>query len=361
MMGQFDEFWETMRTPDGNESWHRAQGYIARFRDADPAGNLGAFVVEPGTGHFPWSDANATLLAQWIRSVAARRIPADGGPLVPLSATSGWLLGFDLRTPTVTPWTEWQGDLTKTLWLPDEATARLAAAYHADLGKGLKDQFISWKDGTWVDAGVRHFFTKPTWVEGGATVRTSPAFRSTIPGRHDNKGPNWPGAGEPATDGGTPITVAIVAGAAVAGPGPTDVTMALNPIYDDPSARITFIARAPAGNGHRATEQVGMMPRGFKGLTGGAEQTLSFTAPESWSAAAGPLALGATSSQGLPVAYHVAYGPGRIVDGALVVDQIPARAALPMELVVVASQMGRATPNPVRMAAPVARTIRITR
>jgi hypothetical protein len=360
MMGQFDEHWDGMRDAEGRESWERAQAWIGRFRAAAP-GNLGAFVAEPGAGHFAWSEANASLLAQWIRSVAARRIPADGGALVPLDPASGWLLPFALRKAEVAAYADYTGDRAQASWLPDEATARLAAAYHAPLGQGLADQFIAWKDATWVDAGVRFFFTQPTWSGDGATVLTHPVFRADVPGRIEGKGPIWPDAGKPVGNGGTPITVAVAAGAAVAGPGPHEITLALDAVYDDPTTRITFIARAPAGGGHRATELIGMMPRGFKGLTGGAAQSIAFTAPEQHALGAGPLPLQASSDSGLPVALHVAHGPARIVDGKLVIDQMPARAVLPLEVRIVASQMGRGTAPQVRMAAPVARTIRIVR
>ncbi len=75
MLGQFDEFGGTMRRADGRETWEGPRDELARFRAKNEA-NLGSIVVEPGAGHFAWSDRNAVYMAMFIRKAADARIGA---------------------------------------------------------------------------------------------------------------------------------------------------------------------------------------------------------------------------------------------------------------------------------------------
>jgi hypothetical protein len=72
-----------------------------------------------------------------------------------------------------------------------------------------------------------------------------------------------------------------------------------------------------------------------------------------------PVALKATSDAGLPVEYHIAYGPAEIHDGRLVIAKIPKRATLPIPVKIVAYQFGRGLPPLFQAAAPVEQTIQI--
>ena len=71
--------------------------------------------------------------------------------------------------------------------------------------------------------------------------------------------------------------------------------------------------------------------------------------------------LRATSSAGLPVEFHVAYGPAVIDQGKLKLTEIPAKAKFPIEVKVVAYQFGRGLPPLVQRAMPVEQTLLVTK
>ena len=60
---------------------------------------------------------------------------------------------------------------------------------------------------------------------------------------------------------------------------------------------------------------------------------------------------------GLPVEYHIAYGPAKIVEGKLVIADIPHRAKYPIALRIVAYQFGSGVQPHVQTAEPVEQTL----
>ena len=60
LVGQFDEFGGLMRDDKGFEGpWERARAHMNAYRQRDE--NLGCLVVEPGAGHFAWSERCAKV------------------------------------------------------------------------------------------------------------------------------------------------------------------------------------------------------------------------------------------------------------------------------------------------------------
>ena len=96
-------------------------------------------------------------------------------------------------------------------------------------------------------------------------------------------------------------------------------------------------------------------------MTKGTDQTITFPPIGNLNANSGPVQLRATSDADLPVEYYVAYGPAKVVDGKLTIAELPARAAFPIYLKVVAYQFGSGVEPLVKTAAPVEQTIRIER
>jgi hypothetical protein len=367
MVGQFDEFGGAMRREDGRESWQGARDHVAAYRGRN-AGNLASIVVEPGAGHFAWSDRNAAYLALWIRKAARARIPATWpiGAAEPVALKSidprgGWLT--DLTIHSAGPagpaaWAQYRGEKSKAAWHFDKEMAEATVAYHAG-GFGRKDQFIRWNDPYWVDAGARFFFTRIQWVGDGQTFEVHPAYADKYPSQHKGRGPRWPMAGKPVGRAKAPIRVRHVSGP-VAAAGANRFHMrydALTPA--GARSRVTFLACSAGDAEHRYTEQVGMLPRGFRGLTKGKAQTVTFPPIGKVTAGTGPVELRAISDAGLPVEYYVAYGPAAISGGKLYICEIPARAKWPIAVEVVACQFGRGVEPLVKTATPVPRAIRI--
>jgi hypothetical protein len=362
MVGQFDEFGGLMRDEDGREgAWERGRDGVAAYRAQDPR-HLASIVVEPGAGHFAWSQRNAEYLALFIRKAAAamipKRWPIDAAEPIKVNAidpTTGWLTDLTIRTAGEHPpaaYAEFTGDRARAAWHFDREMALATVAYHQGIGR--RDQFIRWTDRYWVDAGARFFFTSPTWVEDGQTLRVHPVYADKYPGQHGGHGPRWLQAGEPVEHSKAPIRLKVVGGPlVVTGPDTLRIRYhALAPAGD--AGRMTFMAYSAGDETYRHTEQVGMMPRGFRGHNRGRDQTITFTAPPNLKTNAAPLELHATTDADRKVEFYVAYGPAAVVDGnKLVITELPARATFPIEVKVVAWQFGSGIAPQVKTANPV--------
>ncbi|MGA2035467.1 MAG: hypothetical protein ABSG68_24730, partial [Thermoguttaceae bacterium] len=372
MIGQFDEFGGTMRNPSGRETWEGGRDAIAEFRAKDPR-NLASVVVEPGAGHFAWSDRNAAYLALFVRKAAGARIPdwrMDAKQPVHCKSVdpeNGWL--SDLTTGTMYSWSaagqsapapygQYSGDKTHAAWHFDREIAEATVAYHAR-GFGKKDQFIRWKDPFNVDAGARYFFSNIQWIGDGQTFEVHPFYADQYPVPHASGGPRWSDAGKPAGHSTAAMLVKPVSGPLVA--------VSANSFrirYDGlapatEAARPTFMAFSAGDAEYRYTEQVGMLPKGFSGLKSGKTQTITFPPISNLKAKSGPVKLAATSDAGLPVEYYVAYGPAEVADGKLSIAELPLRATFPITVKVVACQFGRGVEPLVQTARPVEQTIQI--
>lgn len=366
MLGQFDEFGGTMRDEAGRESWEGGRDALAAYR-AQNERHLASLVVEPGAGHFAWSDRNAAYLALFLRKAAQARIPdwpldaKDPAKCREIDPHTGWLTDLAIRAKgeaAPAPFDAYRGDKARAAWHFDKEMADATVAYHAG-GFGKKDQFIRWSDPVWVDAGARFFFTQLQWVGDGQTFEVHPVYAEVYPSQHDGKGPKWPRAGQPVGHSSAPIRVKQVSGpVTIAGPSSFRIQFdALAPATE--AARVTFMAFSEGDAEFRYTEQVGMMPRGFSGLRSGRDQTITFPPPGDLKADGAPLELKASSDSGLPVEYYVAYGPAAIAHGKLRVAELPARATFPVAVRVVAYQFGSGVEPLVKTATPVEQALAI--
>jgi hypothetical protein len=377
MIGQFDEFGGTMRDDAGREAWEGGRDALAAFRAANER-NLGSVVVEPGAGHFAWSERNAKYLALFLRKAAQARIPADwpsnllwqvqqkvAGPLPTalreINPSSGWLAELPARGAgrhAAASHGKFAGSKTNAAWHFDREMAEATVAYHTGLS-GRRDQFIRWSDPVWVDAGARFFLTKVQWVGDGQTFEVHPVYADKYPGLYVGKGPRWPDAGRPVGHSPGSILARPVGGpVVVAGTNRLRIQFdGLAPASE--GGRVTFMAFSAGDAEFRYTEQVGMMPRGFNGFKTGKPQRITFAPLPNLKPDSRPLKLTAASDAGLPVEFYVAHGPAVVTNGTLHVAELPARAKFPIEVKVVAWQFGRGVEPLVQTAPPVAQTTKI--
>jgi len=367
MLGQFDEFGRTMRDESGRETWEGGRDALIMFRAADER-NLGSLVVEPGAGHFAWSERNAAYLAMFIRKAARARIPdwpSDAKEPIrcrEIDVKAGWLSDLRInKADAVEPaaYESYRGDKIRAAWHFDQEVAKATVTYHAGMA-GRKDQFIRWMDPTWVDAGARSFFTQLKWVGDGQAFEAHPVYADKYPTtQRGGAGPRWADAGQPVGHSSAPILVKQVSGGVVS-VGPNTLRMKFDNLAPaSEPGRVTFMAYSAGDGEYRYTEQVGMMPRGFSGLKAGREQTITFPPIGKLKPDSEPVPLRATSDAGLAVEYYVAFGPASIVDGKLRIEQIPVRAVFPITVRVVAWQFGRGVEPMVKTATPVEQTILI--
>ena len=366
MVGQFDEFGKTMRNETGRETWEGGRDAVAAFRAQDER-HLASIVVEPGAGHFAWSDRNASYLALFISKAAKTCIPPKwlmGGQepiLRKINHKAGWLTDLTIKTKSEfdpAPYEKYRGDKAAAAWHFDREIAEATFAYHAG-GFSKKDQFIKWNDPYWVDAGTRFFFTKLKWVGDGQTFEVHPVYADVYPSQYNGRGPRWLEAGKLVGHSTAPILVRQVSGPVIA-TGPHTLRIqydSLAPATE--GSRVTFMAYSAGDAEYRYTELVGMMPRGFADLKKGKEQTITFPPLGNLNADSDPIELEATSDSGLPVEYYVTYGPATIVDGKLCITEIPARAKFPIDVKVVAYQFGSGVEPLFKTATPVEQTIQI--
>ena len=129
MIGQFDEFGGMLRDASGRETWEGGRDALADFRSKDSR-NLASVVVEPGAGHFAWSDRNAAYLAIFIRKAAQARIPDWPSDLrQPVHCKSvdpegGWLSNLTIKTAgqfAPAPYRQYAGDKARE---PGTSTGR---------------------------------------------------------------------------------------------------------------------------------------------------------------------------------------------------------------------------------------------
>jgi hypothetical protein len=367
MLGQFDEFGKAMMRDDkGRENWENGRDEMIKFRSLDSA-NLGSIVIEPGAGHFAWSDRSAAYLALFLRKAAQARIadwPIDAKSPVAckrIDPASGWLSDLSIKTPvdgSPAAFREYKGDKARASWHVDRELANATSSYHQGIGK--KDQFIRWTDSYSVDAGARFFFDESKWVKDGQTFEVHPVYADTCPKtQKDGKGPRWALAGKPVGHSQTAIHVRTVGGPFVA-VGPNTFRIRFDALAPATNAgRGTFLAYSDGDAEYRYTEQVGMMPKGFATLDKGKEQTITFPALGDLKADSAPVPLRATSDSGLAVEYYVAHGPAIIENGKLKIADLPARSTYPLEVKIVAYQFGRGAEPLVKTAPPVEQSVRI--
>jgi hypothetical protein len=363
MIGQFDEFGKIGRDENGVENWEKDRDKLVAFRAADEC-HLGSIAVEPGGGHFAWSDRNAEYLALFIRKAAKARIPEswpiDSDKPIALNTVdprSGWLTDATIKSAgkcKPAPYGEYEGDKSSGAWHFDREMAEATVAYHAGIGR--RDQFIKWSDPHSVQAGARNFFSRVQWTGDGQSFVVHPVYAATYP---SGSGARWGEGGKPVGHAAAPIRVKQVSGPIlVTGEHTFRIRFdELAPATE--AARVTFIAYSEGDADYRYTERVGMIAGEQATLTAGKVQSIDFPALRNLNNAADALELRATSDAGLPVEFHVAYGPAAVVDGKLKAADVPKRAKFPLAVNVVAYQFGRGVEPFVRTAMPVVQAVHI--
>lgn len=357
--GQFEEFGPDGDVPAGQSrelQWHTVRDTLLALRSKDPK-QLCTLLVEPGAGHFAWSERLARFVALYIRKAAAARLgdtPDGKSAVVALDPERGWLGDAALSDPQhqpPAPYAAYAGDKAKSFYFFDEETARATEMFEAGQF-GLKDQMVTFsQDGQNLDpvARLRLRFDP---IGDGQSFRVTADYLDKYPVSH-------PLAGQTLGHGPSDVAFRVVRGAAVA-TAPNEFRVQFDTFgIDSSSTRIIVMASAPIGSGYRYTEQPGEI-RVPVSNTEGAAQTISFDAIADRAATAAPLTLHATSSAGLPVRFYVAYGPASVNNGVLTLSPLPRHAKLPIEVAVVAYQWGKPIDPKVQTAVSVQRTFRIT-
>jgi hypothetical protein len=343
--GQFEEFGPgpsgALRDNEDRETaWRTMRDTILALRAKDPR-HLVSYLVEPGAGHFAWSESVSAHAAKFLAAAAKARIP--DWPIdakAPVTCTR-----IDPASGTLT-----DPDPAKAFWHPTAELAKSADALHAGLS-GRKPQFVTFADpATGKPVFVGHDLRlrlNPTWT-GPDTFKVAGTFLTQSPDKYPKA--------EKAGHAGGPVRFRVFGGPAEP-VGPDEFRVGMS---GQDKVRAEILAYHPGDTEYRWAEQQGRVnvPEVLKE---GKAQAITFDAPGDLKAGLDGLKLKATSDAGLPVRFYVESGPA-VTDGdTLVVRELPKRAMFPLKVTVVAYQYGSAVEPRVRSAAPVARAVAVTK
>ncbi len=352
--GQFEEFgpYPSGNIPKGKSregQWLAVRESIFKLR---AQGEPVSMIVEPGAGHFAWSEALSRYVSLYIRKAARYRLPESGSTLRP--APEGWLTdgGAVVMNHHPAPAGKYTGDPATAFWHFDEELARANDAFHR--GRfGKEDQFVTFlQDGRPVTPVPRpNLRFEP--MEDGVSFKVAGTFLEAYPDFHEK-------AGEPVGKANGPVLFRRVRGSVVqTGQDTFRIHWDAHGINSS-TTRVIVMAYHPGDERYRYTEQPGIIRIPEKNSRGKA-QSISF--PETPTVTLGdePIQLRAKADSGLDVSYYVAWGPAVVEGDRLRIVEIPRRARFPMRASVVAVQWGRPREPFVQSAEPVERTFTIFR
>jgi hypothetical protein len=349
IQGRFEEFGpgpNGVLRPDQGEDrstgGRTAMAQLAAHRAAEPRFLMG-LLVEDGSTHYPLNPTVARAIAGFL--VDATRLRLDGaGGLRAVDPADGAL------TPAGDLFAATQDPAAGTFWHPSAAQARYVDGLHA-AARSKAPQFVTFSDARGGLHDASHDMRlklQPTFV-GPDLFQVTGAFR-TAPGKL------YPPVDGPVGHAPGPVAFRVFGGPVEqVAPDRFRVTM------DERLGGRTFVLAHHAGDAaYRWAEQPANVQVSIA-LTKGEPQTITWEPVAAVAASALPLTLTATSTSGLPVRFLVDAGPGRIVDGQLVLADVPANAAWPLTIEVIATQYGSAVPPLVASAVSVRQQISISR
>lgn len=348
------------RRGDRNFFWPVVQQSALQLRKQQADIPLGV-ATEPGGGHFDWSEAQARLIALYLRKACQYRLPLhfpkDAPPkLRPLDIKRGWLTdarGLEPDRYPPAPYSLYIGRREEAYWSFDRETALAMTAFNGDRKKRKTQMLTFRQDGKLLPVAKQGFAAlKFEAEEDGVSFVLHPDFLSEVP-------EDLVGAGEPLGHAEGPIRLSVITGP-VEQLGPNRFRLAMD--RGNSGADLWIQEEQRGDNEYRKAVQPGKihLPERF---TAGQAQTIDF-APipnQVWGSASIPLR--AISNAGLPVRFFVEYGPAEVREDKLVLTQVPQRATKDIPVKVIAYQWGRLPGGKdkpaVQSALPVARYFQV--
>jgi len=357
--GQFEEFGGgpsgVLRDFETREaSWKGSRKNLLKLRSTDTDLLVG-YVVENGSTHMPWTGRLSELTADFIRGAAQLRIPdvqANGAGPVTLSkvnARDGALLDGNIAAPghKPAPARKYAGPATNALWYPSMKVAGAVDKMHDGI-RAKQPQFLTFQKVGGGPIWVRHDMRMgiPAHWVGPDTFKVAAMWLDKPPKKY------------PPIEGAVGHAWGRIRFQAYGG-ALEQVKDDVFRIRHDPRAtRPCVFAYHPGSRKYRYAEQpagVGAGP-----AKRGSEQTISFKLPDEIGRKEFALKLKATSDSGLPVRFWVEYGPAAVEKGArLVLADVPKRENRPIEMAIVAYQLGSHVDPKYRAAVPVRQTMRV--
>lgn len=329
-------------------------------------------IMDPGSGHFDINDDIIDYMGRYLlKADKARGVGAF--PLKPVDTNKGWCVDFwrynDLPQVPPAPASEFQAKKGRyggeDNWVFDEEHARFHETHEA-LYRGKKVQLLAYIQGGEVLPDRKdHLQIHPRFVPeaDGLSVKLKGGFLDVVT---EGRAPGWVGmkAGESIAHGDDPQNIRIYP---VCGPVVTLDGQTVAARFDrfgftacNRTGEACMIAVLPADDTYRRCVLQAEMrvPTDF---TIGIRQYIDFPEIQDVPDGTTVVELKAVCNTGLPVEYYVEYGPAFIRDNKLLLTPVPAGAKYPVEIKVVAWQLGMEREPKVRSAKPVARFFHITK
>lgn len=312
--------------------------------------NLLSVVVDPGGGHFDWSDRLARFISLFIHKACKYRLPknqAKDSPvkLIPIDPQSGWLTDTGGINPDAfqpAPYSAFKGNPGKAYWFFDEETAMAAAAFDGDRKLRKKQMLTFIQDGSPLPVAKQGFAPLKLEPEkDGMSFSVEGAFLKVLPRE-------LTGSGTPLGHAPGPIKFKLISGPAVQ-TGPDEFRIQFN--RGDYGGDIWLQAEHPGDDEYRHAVQPAKLHIPAM-LTTGEEQKITFPAIADQKSSVKSIRLNAYSSSGLPVDYYVVSGPAIVQRGKLKIKQLPAGSKFPVKVTIVAYQWGRVIPPLYKSAQP---------
>jgi hypothetical protein len=337
-----------------------------KFRAEHPKAAI-AMLAELGNGHFNFCDDLIKFLAMFIRKSAEARLPAeffaDKPPVLKLvNPTKGWLVErWHLNQPRMVKpaaFAKYAGDLHEAFWCFDKEMALATQNYYSDQPVKLPQLLGFVQDGKIVPQtdSLEQVRLKFEPQADGVTFNLSPTFLNSVETGSKNLS-RWSclPAGSllgHATGGGPIVVHKIIGPVEQAGANTFVVSLnRLNSTTDWRGSDIWLWASHPGDAKYKNIVQQALIK--VPSFNEGAEQHITFPKISDQKAGTKALKLGAKSDSGREVHYYVREGPAEISGDELQFTKIPPRSKFPVEVTVVAWQLGRGGDPKLKTAAPV--------
>jgi len=362
---EWPQYRDGSRPGDRDFFWPVVRDSVIALRSSDQD-NLIGVVIDPGGGHFDWSDRDARFVALYIHKACHYRLPkpsADGSrvKLKRIDPHAGWLTdtgGMDPDRFSAAPYDDFRGESKKAYWFFDEETARAATAFEGDRKKRAKQMLTFVEDGKLVPVATLGFAKLRFEPElDGITFQVRGGFLRELP-------PELLGAGTPLGHASGPILFKRILGPTVQiGPDRFRIQFDRGTLDGDAKpeeSTIWIIEEHPGDGEYRHAVQPGQIVIPTM-ITKGAPQGISFPQIHNQEVGIHAVTLGATSTSHLHVAYYVVAGPAIVEGNELRFTAIPAKSVYPITVTVVAYQWGRINEPAQQSAPPITQTFLLER
>ena len=351
------------------EWWDDRLAPALKFRAEHPNAAI-AMLAEPGNGHFNYSEDNFGKKSLRPSALSAPLRLSEAAALKPVDPRSGWLVQRwhlnQPRTVKPAPFAKYSGDPKEAFWCFDKEMALATQNYFSDQPGKLPQLLGFVQDGKIVPQteSLEQVRLKFEPLADGVTFNLFPTFSNSVEGGSKNLS-RWAylpaGTSLGHATGGGPIALHKIVGPVIQTGSNTFVVSLnrLNSTTDRRGSDIWIWASHPGDAKYKSIVQQALIK--LPSFTEGAEQHITFPEIPPQKRGVELVNLNATSDSGAKVYYYIREGPAEIDGATLRFTKFPPRTKFPVNVTVVAWQLGTASEPKLKTAPPVVQTFKIVK